>query len=195
MCENLFLSPQPLHCEHAYSCLEVVVFLHITITIHWYTKDMPQGTRDAVCGTAAPTHPLFGGVSGHHVGQVLLLQLRLLLAHRLLVLGLHGCRVQVELLRVQGHLHPLHRAPLLRALLSGLHLQPWSQITNAARRLRVLTRMQQLVRLLVRVCNQTVRLLVQVCNQTVRLLVQVSNSCQLHRMITPSSLRHHSVIS
>ena len=142
------------------------------ITIDSYTKGMPQGTRKAVCGTAAPTHPLFGGVSGHHVGQVLLLQLRLLLAHRLLVLGLHGRRVQVELLRVQGHLHPLHRAPLLRALLPWLHLQPWSQITDTARRPRAPTLMQQLV----------------------RLLVQDSNSllaAQGHpRTITPSSFHH-----
>ena len=58
VCKNLFLSPQPPHCEHAYSCLEVVfarydyhslvhqghTSRHITITIDSYTKGTPQGT-------------------------------------------------------------------------------------------------------------------------------------------------------
>lgn len=48
---------------------------------------------------------LFGGVLSHHVAEVLLLHLGLLLSDVLLVLLGHGHRVQLQLLGGQRHLH------------------------------------------------------------------------------------------
>lgn len=50
---------------------------------------------------------LFGGVLGHHVAEVLLLHLSLLLAHVLLVLLRHSHRIELQLLGSQSHLHAL----------------------------------------------------------------------------------------
>lgn len=50
---------------------------------------------------------LFGSVLGHHVTEVLLLHLGLLLPDVLLVLLRHGHGVQLQLLRSQRHLDAL----------------------------------------------------------------------------------------
>lgn len=53
------------------------------------------------------SHLLFGCMFSHHVAEVLLLHLSLLLPHVFLVLLGHGHGVQLQLLWGQGHLHTL----------------------------------------------------------------------------------------
>lgn len=54
-----------------------------------------------------PVYLLFGSVLGHHVAEVLLLHLGLLLSDVLLVLLRHGHGVQLQLLWSQRHLYAL----------------------------------------------------------------------------------------
>lgn len=54
---------------------------------------------------------LFGSVLSHHIAEVLLLHLGLLLSHVLFVLLGHGHRVQLQLFWSQGHLHSLRFLP------------------------------------------------------------------------------------